>query len=514
MKPTVLSFKKIALESITIPACFVIGPILTVSYNELLAFCFVFWGVLVYFYFLFSRKDLLDFRGVFTGVWFSCIGIAQFRFSEIQVPWSLLTWLLHFLAIFAFILGFNLVERYSLLDNNRQKKPRIAFKLFGEEKPKRVFYAACAITVGAIAFFIAQISMKGFLPIFDRRYDSYIRFYNRLAIFVNTIAIVPPLAYWSIKNVELRKWQKALAWAMIPLPTVIFQLAVQRGLFLSSLFIFSFALIKFSKKKLFALLLLLVMSVSGMMFATVLRSIPPEAMSEIWKISPNTDQTNDSQIDVSNNVMSFETEITQVTDKPLESTKQVASNENFIEGEGMEVNSLVSGEALKKSTITLPSFLYAPYYYIINGLENFNYLVNSLEKHSFGIRQIAFLGVVLRFNAFRTMVSQYPHYSLLPRGTDCLIYDFYYDFGVAGVFLEMLVFGALCSYAVCVFNKRKSASITVVCGILLYVLVESFFAAWLSNFAPWFFLGTTMLASIYTHAKSHRRNILNHDVID
>lgn len=459
---------RFAGETLFYMLIFTAGYFFSGDNNLVMALIIFLSGIASYIYYAITRKNILDLRAVFFSLWLICIGIAQIRLSEIQVPWSFMTWLCFFFAVIFFNLGFFLCELLAgkKIIETMLSSPASWKKVEYKYHPKRAFHAALFIGILAVVMFLIQIKLKGFIPIFVPRYDSYILFYNRFAIFVNLIAIAAPLAYWSYKNLNLTRFQRIMMLLILPLPTIIFQMAVQRGLFILGICYLAVPVLFFSKRKALAILGIAVLAIAGILFSTAMRNIPAESMQQIWRLK---------------NEITFE--------EPNELETPSQPNEGFPQVE-------VPQQANRKA-ITVPSILYTPYYYCINGLENFNHMVNNIESHSLGVRQLSVLSVILRFDSFKQLIASYPSYKLLPSSTACIITDFYYDFGIWGVIIESILWGSICSFIQQLFLKTKRAASTVAYGVCLFNCAMSFFAAWLSYFSTYLFGGACLLVYLY-----------------
>ena len=458
------------LEVVAVVLFYSIGCILSQS-NNFMAFFWMFIACIVSFlYYAILSKNLLDLRAILYGSITGAVALCQLRLSQIQVVWETKTWVLLATALCFFSLGYSFVAMFKPNSPNCEKEvesKKIFFKKFTFKfNPKKVYYTTIFLAVMPIILFCIQVAIKGFIPIFVQRYDAYMLFYTRLSIFINLVMFSAPLAFWCLKNMDLKRGQRILMYAIIPLPTIIFQLMVQRGLFVWSICILLVVVYLQSKRKFLGVTLVVGLLIFGIVFSSAMRAIPAEAMREIWQMDDTIVLSPDS-----------------------DSQEEDDDTDNE-EGKPQKNPSI---------TIKIPDFAYAPYYYIVSGMENFNHMVTNLEDNAWGLRQLTPFTVILRFPALKELIAEYPDFRILPNSTNCLISDFYYDFGIVGVIVEMFLLGIL-SAIVQFFAKQKNNLFAILeYGVLLSVLLTAFFAAWISVFGTWLFAGTAFLVFLYTY---------------
>lgn len=140
----------------------------------------------------------------------------------------------------------------------------------------------------------------------------------------------------------------------------------------------------------------------------------------------------------------------------------------------------------------MPIFITQPYMYVANNYENFNFMVESLTSHTFGLRMlfpvIALTG--LKFVA-PELVSM-PVFLTKPELTTLtMFYDAYYDFGVFGVFVFALLVGVLAKAIIIRVRQTDNPIIFIFYGQLALYLALSFFTTWFSNPTTWFWFVLT-----------------------
>lgn len=474
--------RRLLIEIAAIVIIYVVGGVLSAEHN-LISFLWLLVGCIgLFLYYSIRSRNLLDLRAILLASITGGVACCQLRLSEIQVVWETETWVCHTLALCCFCVGFAIAERKStqkletrisqLWNKHAAKKIKFGFC------PKKVYYATIFLAVMPIVLFCIQVAIKGFIPIFVKRHDAYIKFYTRMSIFINLVILAAPMAFWCLKNLKLNLWQRIGMYAIIPLPTIIFQLMVQRGLFVWSICILLAMVYMESKRKFLGVILSAALLLSGVVFSSAMRGIPVDAMQTIWKMDGQFTiiEGSDSQ----EPSKPTETGDSQDATDPTETKKPENMNNNGI-------------------SITIPEFFYAPYYYVINGIENFNYMVSDIENHSWGFRQFAPFTVILRFPALKEIIAGYPTFTILPNSTSIIYGDFYYDFGIIGVAVEMLLLGMLCAIIQSIAVKKRDFFAYLEYGVMLAVIVTAFFAAWISIFGTWLFAGTAFLVFLYTY---------------
>lgn len=470
-----------ALEVVAIALTYGIGCILSHTNNFMAFFWMLFTCIGFFLYYAITNHNLLDLRAIFFGSITGSVALCQLRLSQIQEIWEIKTWVLLGLALCFFAMGYSVANMLRIKnpeceDKLEEKKDHKKIK-FGFE-PKKVYYATIFLAVMPIVLFCIQVAIKGFIPIFVQRYDAYTLFYTRLSIFINLVIFSAPLAFWCLKNIKLKLGQRILMYAILLLPTIIFQLMVQRGLFVWSVCFLLVVVYFQSKRKVLGVFFIIVLMIFGIVFSSAMRAIPADAMREIWKMDEM---------------------ITLNPDKDSEGNNDGADG-------NIQKNPSI--------TIKIPDFAYAPYYYIVSGMENFNHMVVNLENNSWGLRQFAPFTVILRFPQLKNLIASYPDFRILPNSTNCLISDFYYDFGTIGVIVETFLLGILCAI-IQFFVKRKNDFFAMLeYGVLVAVLLTAFFAAWISVFGTWLFAGTAFLIFLYTYFSLTKSKRKKKDKID
>lgn len=156
----------------------------------------------------------------------------------------------------------------------------------------------------------------------------------------------------------------------------------------------------------------------------------------------------------------------------------------------------------------MPIWITQPYIYIANNFDNLNCLVRDLPAHTHGLRMLFPLFALTGLKFLFPQLVSFPIYVTKEELTTVtLIYDAYYDFGLAGVIIFALLLGvaaALLEYAVRRYAKSQPA-LHVLWAQFCFYLTFAFFTTWYSNPATWFYLGVTVLCLLIWGLRRRRR---------
>ena len=141
-----------------------------------------------------------------------------------------------------------------------------------------------------------------------------------------------------------------------------------------------------------------------------------------------------------------------------------------------------------------PIFVTQPYMYIANNYDNFNCLTMQLPAHTHGLRMAfpAFVFTGMKFS-HPELVSFPIYITKTELTTLTLIYDAYYDFGIAGVACFSLVLGVVCRLIAWFRNRSQNPIRHLLYGQALLYLALSFFTTWYSNPTTWFWYGVSVI---------------------
>jgi hypothetical protein len=117
-----------------------------------------------------ARKNWMDIRAVFTGIWLGTIGLATLRLTEYQEPWQAKTWWALALAYLTFqlgaTLGVTLGQKYYPKAAQTLKTAKLG-RLRLQFRENRLFAICVITTLIGVACFAISIAIKGFVPCFS-----------------------------------------------------------------------------------------------------------------------------------------------------------------------------------------------------------------------------------------------------------------------------------------------------------------------------------------------------------
>lgn len=142
-----------------------------------------------------------------------------------------------------------------------------------------------------------------------------------------------------------------------------------------------------------------------------------------------------------------------------------------------------------------PIFVTQPYMYIANNYDNFNCLVEQLGSHSMGLRMLFPVWALTGLKFLNPSLVSFPIFVTKEELTTVtLIYDAYYDFGVLGILLFGLLTGAACALLYRLRARASNPVCHVIYAQIAMYMALAFFTTWFSNPSTWFYLAVTAAA--------------------
>ena len=149
-----------------------------------------------------------------------------------------------------------------------------------------------------------------------------------------------------------------------------------------------------------------------------------------------------------------------------------------------------------------PIYISQPYIYIANNYDNFNVMVENLQKHSLGLKSIF---PILALTGLKFKLANLLSFPLFITKTELttltIIYDAYYDFGIFGVFVFTYILGHIAGILEKVEDKNPIFYL-IYSQILLYFLL-AFFTTWFSNPTTWFYLIITVVIYVFIDRRGY-----------
>lgn len=397
-------------------------------------------------YLLFYRHshNLVNLVGLLSMFWIGGAGVACFKLSRLSADsWAPVTWLCIVGFYLCFVAGYFLISHYAKEKPEGQKRAA-AVQQTQQLVLRRLFISIAAATVVPLLAFILEACLLGYIPALVQGTPHAYSYFHISGVHYFTVSscFVPPLSilylYWN-RGGNRQDRRVRLIVLMNVIAVAIPILCVSRYFLIMavalSLVVF-LSLKKNIRAKTLALLLggCFLVLVPAYVLLTVFRGHSISYLNEIFEIK-NAD---------------------------------------------------------------MPIFITQPYMYVANNYENLNCLVTQLPQFTYGRRILfplmALTGMKFLFPSF---VPAALYVTKTELTTLTLVYDAYYDFGVAGV----LLFGLLLGAAGCLITRKTLQNHNPI-AYLFYAqiamyMVLSFFTTWFSNPTTWFWLVLTGIAYVY-----------------
>lgn len=390
-------------------------------------------------------RSTLNLRGLLALGLIGGEGVARFRLSRLSTDWTMETWLSFYLFYLIFDLSAQLAEQVRAA---RAEEEKLAEMMDGKcghgctavgegiESDLRFFrYAILGLLGISWAAFFFEARRLGFVPLFTvDTPHAYSYFHVKGVHYFTTLAVLTPsvtMLYLSARRKQgLRPDVLALLGLLLPVLLTI--LMVSRFQFMISVILAVFvALLSGRRYKLWQLLLLLVLMIAAYVFITIERAHSVEYLNGIFEMKdPST-----------------------------------------------------------------PIFITQPYMYIANNYDNFNVMTRELTMHAHGLRMLYPFVTLSGLKFFVPSLAQgFPLFVTKEELTTVtMLYDAWYDFGLAGIVLFAVVLGLVSGAVAHAHRKDQNPFSALLYAQLAFYYLVSFFTTWFSNPATWFYLGVSFL---------------------
>ena len=390
-------------------------------------------------------RSTLNLRGLLALGLIGGEGVARFRLSRLSTDWTMETWLSFYLFYLIFDLSAQLAEQIRVARTEEEKLAEMMDGKCGHgrtavgegiESDLRFFrYAILGLLGISWAAFFFEARRLGFVPLFTvDTPHAYSYFHVKGVHYFTTLAVLTPsvaMLYLSARRKQgLRPDVLALLGLMLPVLLTI--LMVSRFQFMISVILAVFvALLSGRRYKLWQLLLLLVLMIAAYVFITIERAHSVEYLNGIFEMKdPST-----------------------------------------------------------------PIFITQPYMYIANNYDNFNVMTRELTMHAHGLRMLYPFVTLSGLKFFVPSLAQgFPLFVTKEELTTVtMLYDAWYDFGLAGIVLFAVVLGLVSGAVAHAHRKDQNPFSALLYAQLAFYYLVSFFTTWFSNPATWFYLGVSFL---------------------
>lgn len=418
----------------------------------------------IYFY----RKDrcLVSLRLLLSVFWIGGEGLAAFRLSRLHTEWTAVTWLCFSFFYLLFLLGFDLAcglhrekEQEGQTDglpSGRRfwKRMLPKWESSGEQFQKRLFHCILIMTAVPLAAFVFEALWLGYIPLFSTETHAYDHFHiSGVHYFTVSSIFVPALGtiYLLNRTGRLPKKTKAalllcnlIAFAIPVMCVSKFQIAIT---VLLPVILFLLMRQDIPGKYLALGAAAVAVGLGGMaVFMTISRHYPPGYLNSVFEMRDEK----------------------------------------------------------------MPVIFQYVYMYIANNYANFNELTIAVGTgkagFAFGMRELfpVFALTGLKF-VFPQLVNYPVFVTKETLNTLTIIYDAYYDFGIAGVVIFSAVLGAVCGRLTMMAKPRgdgakaaKNPVLYLFYGQIAMYVMLSFFSAWFTVPTTWFWLAVTAALYFYT----------------
>ncbi|MDO4938379.1 MAG: O-antigen polymerase [Lachnospiraceae bacterium] len=380
-----------------------------------------------------KTRNVINLRGLFTLGFLGGEGVACLKLSYLETDWHIMTWLCFFFAFTAFYLI------YELLMLNKARidykiKPLGRVMTFGRiPDVQRLFVCILVLTAVSTACFLFEAVVLGYVPLFVRGVPHAYSYFHISGVHYFTVSCVLVPAFsviWFLKTENRTPGRTA---AMIICDFMAFSiplLCVSRFQFVFAVALAILTFIAVKKNVSVKLVISAVfLGVAAFAVLSAARSHDAEYLNSIFEMK-----------------------------------------------------------------ISLPVSISRIYIYIANNYDNFDCLVRQLTEHTFGLRMLFPVWALTGLKFVAPQLVDFPLYVTKEELTTLtMFYDFYYDFGVLGVFLGSALIGATAVFIERFSMERDDPMAAVFYAQFAIYMILAFFTTWFSNPTTWFYLAVTVI---------------------
>jgi len=156
--------------------------------------------------------------------------------------------------------------------------------------------------------------------------------------------------------------------------------------------------------------------------------------------------------------------------------------------------------------IDLPVDISRIYIYIANNYNNFDCMVKGIEGYTWGLKMLFPVWALTGLKFVFPQLVDFPLYITKTELTTLtLFYDFYYDFGIAGVFFGSALIGAAAYIIKEVALRGKNKVFYLIYSQMAIYMGLAFFTTWFSNPTTLFYLAVTIVIILITSISGKKR---------
>ncbi len=412
----------------------------------------------LFLYFMNFRRtgSLVGLRGLFSLSWVGGEGIACLQLSRLQRDWETVTWVCFFLAYFFFLAGYDFFTARRDIKAGKYKakvseggSDSISGNASGmreggdggtketAEQARRVLVCIIVLGAAALACFLLEAAVLGFIPLFSPEPHAYSYFHiSGVHYFTVSCILIPAL---SVLYVRLKERWSVFAAVVLTAGNV---LAVAIPILCVSRFQLLFAV-----------------GFAAVVYLMLYRHV-------IWKM-----------------IVAAAAVLI-----PVYVLLTVARRHDITYLNGI----------FEMKYSKMPIFVTQPYIYVANNFENFNCMVLQLPEFAMGLRMMFPVFALTGLKFVFPQVTAFPLYTTKEELTTVtLFYDAYYDFGIAGIILLAAVLGIMAAWLCEWVEKSGNPVVYLFYGQIAIYLGLSFFTTWFSNPTTWFWLALTFAMYLF-----------------
>lgn len=429
--------------------CISIGIINLYYHQHIQAgFLLIIYGCIRYLIALRWSKDILNVKGLFILIWCCTLGLGMLRLLGYQRVWSHQFIYLTFTGMLLCMLGIDMGNQLRFLHNKKSAifSPEEIKLTFNQGK--RLYYLVIWATCISIICHIISYLITGIIPLFATSMYAYINVYTKFMVFEVGMLPSAGLAFFCTKKVFLTKLQKIIMYSCICINVLILPiLNVNRGVMVAGIMLVAPMVYYFCKNRKRTVLFGTVLCLIAILFISGKRNFSEEYLRGIFLVKTNT----------------------------------IAGKEFELSG--------------------MQAFIYG---YLTVSHDNFDYNMKILENYSYGGRILAPFNKILRVAKLNELVEHSKLKNITPGlNTHNLMSYLYYDFGKAGIYIGMIIWGFLWGCIESFFKRGGSVISAGVFGGVLICVVLGFFSCWMANFQLWMWWGTLLLFWLIVRRKKY-----------
>lgn len=421
-------------------------------------------GFALYFYAAtrLAKRNWLDIRAVFAGVWICTTGLAALRLTDYQEQWQTATWILIAGAYAVFQIGAALgIHAGPKLFVSLRCKLSSTGKLQLKLKENRLFWVCVISTFIGLACFLVNAAIKGFIPCFSDDVSAYVNFYTKFHVFAVASTGAAGLCYYTLATQKLSKTRRIILGICLFYLVIAFPILVlSRGVFITASLSLTVSIFYLHKKRFWVLLLCLA-SILG-----------------IYTVMSDLRGYSDTQLD-----NFFEPSDIVIVAPPASTEPDEVPDE----------------QPQEEITFSLPPKVAFVYTYLTVSHDNFNEAVQNATQFAHGTKQLTPFNVILRSQWVRDKAGSVPVYLVREHlNTTNLIGDFYYDFAGFGVIACMLLWAFIFGLIQSMYTHGNGPFAMLALGNTMTPVACCFFSSWLSTFTHWMLWGVALLLALFT----------------